>query len=406
MPNAVRRRPLSLPHPPIRLRPAAMKIVVDENIPFGTEAFGRLGEVVTVKGRAISRDIVRDADALIVRSVTRVDADLLEGSAVRFVGTATIGFDHVDREYLERRGIGFASAPGSNANSVAEYVVAALLVLGRRKGFRLENKTIGIVGVGNVGSRVAQKAEALGMRVLRNDPPLQRETGDPRFLPLEALFDADIITFHVPLTRSGPDATLHLINAALLDRLGRGTILLNTSRGAVADSEALLEAAETGKLGGLVLDVFENEPEINPALVEAADIATPHIAGYSLDGKVNGAAMVYRAACEFFGKPLEWDPAEALPEPPCPELRAAAGRDDEDALRDLVLAVYDIEADDRRLRKIVSMPSNERGAYFDHLRKTYPVRREFHNTLVECESGVGERLRGKIAGIGFKVQAR
>ncbi|MBM3335143.1 4-phosphoerythronate dehydrogenase, partial [Candidatus Sumerlaeota bacterium] len=316
-----------------------MKIVADENIPFAAEAFAQLGDVVTVRGRAIKRDTVRDADALIVRSVTRVNADLLDGTAVRFVATATIGFDHVDVGYLRQRGIGFASAPGSNANSVAEYVVAALLVLARRKGFRLEGKTVGVVGVGNVGSRVVQKAAALGMKVLQNDPPLQRQTGDPLFLPLEALFDADILTFHVPLTRTGTDATYHMIGDQLLSRLRPGAIVINTSRGAVADTAALLRAAASGRLGGLVLDVFEGEPKINVELVRRADIATAHIAGYSYDGKARGTQMVYRAACEFFGLPAQWDLSAAMSPPPHPRLTVSADRGDEEALAELVLTV-------------------------------------------------------------------
>ena len=342
-----------------------MRIVADENIPFAREAFGRLGEVTIAKGRAITRETVRDADALFVRSVTRVNAGLLDGTAVKFVATATIGFDHVDAEYLRARAIGFASAPGSNANSVAEYVVAALLVLARRRGFRLEGKTVGVVGVGNVGNRLVRKAEALGMKVLQNDPPLQRQTGDARFLPLEALFESDILTFHVPLTRAGPDATFHMINDDLLARLKSGAILINTARGAVADSAAVVRAVESGRLGGLVLDVFEGEPSINPALVERADIATPHIAGYSYDGKINGTVMVYRAACEFFGRPAEWDPTGSLPDPPHPRLTARSDCDDEEALREIVLTVYDIEADDRRLRRILELPPAERGPYFD-----------------------------------------
>jgi len=379
-----------------------MRIVADENIPFVREAFGRLGEVVTAKGRAITRAMVREADALIVRSVTKVGAELLDGAAVRFVATATIGFDHVDVEYLRERGIGFSSAPGSNANSVAEYVVAALLVLARRGGFRLDEKTIGVVGVGNVGSRVVRKAEALGMRVLQSDPPLERETGDPRFLPLEALLEADVLTFHVPLTNDGPDATYHMISDRFLGRLPVGTILINTSRGAVADSAALMRAVETQGLGGLVLDVFEKEPNIMTALVEKSDLATPHVAGYSYDGKVGGTAMVYRAACEFFGRPVEWDATRAMPEAPHPRLAAGTDGEDEDVLRELVRAVYDIEADDQRLRKILELPPPEQGSYFDQLRKTYPVRREFQNTVVEM-SGARPSLRAKVVGVGFRV---
>jgi len=379
-----------------------MNIVADENIPFAREAFERLGDLVTVNGREITRDLVRDADALIVRSVTRVNAELLEGTSVRFVATATIGFDHVDVEYLRRRRISFASAPGSNANSVAEYIIAALLVLAMRGGFRLEDKTIGVVGVGNVGSRVVRKAKALGMHVLENDPPIQRQTGDPRFLPLGDLLDADVLTFHVPLTRTGAEPTFHMINDTLLNQLKPGAILINTSRGAVADSESVLRSAESKRLGGLVLDVFENEPEINPALVERADIATPHIAGYSFDGKVNGTVMVYGAACDFLGRTAQWDPGDFMPPPPHARLIARSNCDDEDALRDLVLTVYDVEGDDRRMRGILDVPSSDQAPYFDDLRKTYPIRREFHNTAVEADPAAPSLIE-KIAGLGFRL---
>jgi len=232
-----------------------MKIVADENIPLVAEAVGPLGEVLTVPADAISPALVRDAQALLVRSVTPVGPDLLDGSAVRFVGTATIGTDHVDRAYLACRGIGFASAEGSNARSVAEYVFAALSVLAERGGWRLAEKALGIVGVGNIGSRVARLAEGVGVKVLRNDPPIARQTGDPEYLPLDALADADIVTFHVPLTREGPDTTYHMINTSLVSRLKRGVILLNTSRGSVADTTALKAALAAGRLGALALDV-------------------------------------------------------------------------------------------------------------------------------------------------------
>jgi erythronate-4-phosphate dehydrogenase len=379
-----------------------MKIIVDENMPFGREAFGQLGDVITMPGRKITREAVRHAEALAIRSVTKVNAELLEGTAVRFVGTATIGVDHVDRVYLERRGIGFASAPGSNANSVAEYVMTALLVLGHRKGFRLEGATLGVVGVGNVGSRVARKAEALGMRVLRNDPPLARATGDPRFAPIERVLDeSDVITFHVPLTRSGEDATFHMIDEGLLARMRPGAILFNTSRGAVAKDGALLRAASIGRLGGLVLDVFEREPNIDAQLVEAADLATPHIAGYSYDGKVNGTEMIYRAACAFFNQTVSWEPRGLLPVPPFPRLDVGLGAD-EDLLCEIVVTVYDIESDALALREITSLPEAERGAYFDQLRKTYPIRQEFPNTVIDAPFA-SEQLRAKIQGLGFRT---
>ncbi|MCK4325827.1 4-phosphoerythronate dehydrogenase, partial [bacterium] len=211
-----------------------MKIVADKNIPFVEEAFGKLGEVATLPGRQINSSAVKEADVLLVRTVTRVDERLLKGSRVRFVATATIGLDHVDLDYLKKKGIGFASATGCNANSVAEYIVAALLIFAQRYEFSLSGKTIGVVGVGNVGSRVVEKAGILGMNVLQNDPPLARKTGESRFRPLEELLQkSDILTLHVPLSHEGEDATYHMANEALFEKMKKGGFFINTSRGAV-----------------------------------------------------------------------------------------------------------------------------------------------------------------------------
>jgi erythronate-4-phosphate dehydrogenase len=381
-----------------------VKIIVDENIPFGREAFGRLGEVVTMHGRKINIATVRDADLLVIRSITKVNRELLDGSRVRFVGTCTIGTDHVDETYLRERGIAFASAPGCNANSVAEYIVCALLVLAKRGGYRLEGRIIGIVGIGNVGSKVVAKCEALGMRVLQNDPPLARLFPcEKRFLPLEALMDADFITLHVPLTKTGEDKTWHVADAAFLNRMKPGAVLLNTCRGAVLDN-----AAASSKLKAqnskLVLDVWEGEPNISPELVVEAALGTPHIAGYSYDGKVNGTTMVYQAACKAIGAAADWDARPMLPPSSHATLALdASGRDDEDVLREAALTVYDIEADDRRLRTIAGLPAGERGAYFDRLRKEYPQRREFQNSTLTLRGG-SVTVRRKLAGIGFKLK--
>ena len=409
-----------------------MKIIVDENIPFGREAFGRLGDVVTMHGRKMDAAAVRDADLLIIRSITKVGRDLLDGSRVRFVGTCTIGTDHVDEAYLRERGIGFASAPGCNANSVAEYVVCALLVMAKRGGYRLEGKSIGVVGVGNVGSKVVAKCEALGMKVLQNDPPLARLFPcEKRFLPLEALMDADFISLHVPLTKTGEDKTWHMADAAFLNRMKPGAVLLNTCRGAVLDNAAAVRwIAASGRdsvttlpqsrpevatrLHSLILDVWEGEPNILPDLVTEAALGTPHIAGYSYDGKVNGTTMVCRSACDFLQSrtgvpPVQssakdgQDASPALAMPPSPHARLtldASGRSDEDVLREAALTVYDIEADDRRLRAIAGLPAGERGAYFDRLRKEYPQRREFQNSTITLRGG-SVTLARKLAGIGF-----
>lgn len=381
-----------------------MKIVADANIPFVRECFSSVGEVEVLGGRDITPQALADADALLVRSITPVNDGLLSGSAVRFVATATIGFDHVDLPYLERNGIGFASAPGSNANSAAEYVIAALLEVGRRHGIRLEGSSIGVIGVGNVGGRVAGKCEALGMRVWRNDPPLQRQTDDPKYVPIDALYDCDFITIHTPLTREGIDKTYHLADAGLFSRLKQGVVFVNAARGAVVDSQALQAAIRDDRLQAVVLDVWEHEPNIETDLLEMVDLGTPHIAGYSFDGKVAGMIMIYRSLCEHFGLPGRFDVQDFLPEPPVPRLELETGGcGDEDRLASAVEKVYCITRDDRNLREIVHRPPGDRSRFFDALRKNYPVRREFHNTTVVLDKSRKE-LADKLRGIGFKVE--
>jgi len=379
-----------------------MKIIADENIPFVAECFGSIGQIEVLPAGAITARAVRDADALIVRSVTKVDAELLQGSNVRFVGTATIGFDHLDVDYLRRNGIGFASAPGSNANSVAEYVVAALLDVASKLGLVLEGKSIGIIGVGNVGGRVAEKCRALGMHLYLNDPPLARQSGDEKYLPLEQLFDCDIVTLHTPLTFEGPDKTYHLAGESFFKLLKDGCVFINTARGAVTETTALKAAVKAGKLGAAVLDVWENEPDIDAELLEMVDIGTPHIAGYSLDGKVAGMIMIYDALCEYFGLQKQFAAESFLPPPQKPEISInAENRAEQELLLEAVAAVYDIKRDDAALRSITELPANDRAAWFTRLRKEYPVRREFHNTTVHLAAACPETLRRKLEGIGF-----
>jgi len=383
-----------------------MKIVADQNIPFVRECFSHMGEVVTVGGRQVTAELVRDADILLVRSITKVGSELLEGSRVKFVATATIGFEHIDREYLEGRQIGFASAPGSNANSVAEYITAALLVLARKKQWTLEGKSIGIVGVGNVGSRVENKCRALGMNVVLNDPPLQCQTGQARYRPLDEVLDCDFVTLHTPLNKQGPDATYHLADKAFFDKLKDRAVFMNTSRGKVHDEAALRSAMEAGQLGAVVLDVWETEPVVNPWLLKHVDISTPHIAGYSYDGKIAGLLMIYEAACRHFGIKESHTIHDFLPVPEVAQISLsedALKRTDEQILHDLVQRIYVLNRDDFNTREILLQPEGEQGAFFDNLRKNYPVRREFQNTTVELPKG-RSALAEKIAGIGFQVR--
>jgi len=380
-----------------------MKIIADANIPFVLECFSSIGDVEAVGGREITRDVVADADILLVRSITPVFADLLTGSKARFVATATIGFDHIDLDFLRRNCIGFASAPGSNANSAAEYVVAALLEIGHRHKISLEGKSIGVIGVGNVGSRVAQKCRALGMEVLLNDPPLYRQTDDAKYLPIQELFDCDFITFHTPLTFEGIDKTFHLADEDFFNALKTGCVFVNASRGSVVDGAALKSAIQAGRLRAVALDVWENEPNIETELLEMVDIGTPHIAGYSLDGKIAGMIMIYKSACEFFGIEPEFDIEDFLPEPDVKTIELNPNPENQqDALLETVRKVYSIDRDDMRLRQVLHEPAGKKGKLFDNLRKNYPVRREFQNTevIIEC---TGDSPAKKLSGIGFKV---
>ncbi len=381
-----------------------MKIIADSNIPFAKEAFCGIGEVETVKAAELSPERLRDCDILLCRSTRRIGAELLEGTNVRFVATATIGTDHFDFDYLQRRGIRFASAPGCNANSVSEYVTSALLVLAEQKERRLRQMTLGVVGVGNVGGRVVKKAEALGMNVLQNDPPLRWLASGPakeRFRPIEELMVADVITFHVPLTRQGPDATYHMVSDAFLEQVKPGAILINSSRGAVAETGALHRAIDSGRLAAAVLDVWENEPLIDTDLLAKVAIGTPHIAGHSFDGKVDGTRMVYEAVCDFLGLQPGWDPRTVLPPPDVPRISLdALRRDHEDVIREAVLTLYDLRRDDAELRKT---PHGEaRGEYFSSLRRNYWRRRAFHNTVIDVAGGSSE-LRARLAGLGFRL---
>ena len=382
-----------------------MKIVADQNIPFVNECFSSIGEVTLVGGRAITPELVKEAEILLVRSITKVNADLLDGSAVRFVATATIGVEHVDQDYLATHGIGFASAPGSNANSVAEYIIAALLALGKKKKFTLEGKSIGVVGVGNVGSKVAAKCAALGMTVVLNDPPLARATGDAKYRPLEEMFACDFVTMHTPLTRDGLDKTYHLADDAFFNAMKDGAVFLNSSRGKVHDEAALKQAMRSGKLASVVLDVWETEPDVDPWLLQHVDLSTPHIAGYSFDGKVAGMTMIYEACCAHFGLKVTHAAADFLPAPQVAEIvidSAEYAKDEERVLHDTVQQVYVINRDDFNMREILLQPETERAAWFDKLRKEYPVRREFQNTKVTMP-GVECCAINKLAGLGFKV---
>lgn len=378
----------------------SLRIVADENIPLAREAFGVFGSVQLLPGREIDASAVAHADALIVRSVTKVGPSLLEPSRVRFVGTATIGTDHVDLGYLERRGIAFTAAPGCNARSVAEYVVAALLELEVDRGEEWSGAVLGVIGVGNVGRRVAALGRVLGLEVLECDPPrAEREPGFRSTSLDEVIARAGAITFHVPLERGGRHPTLHLLDAARIARLGDGAVVINTSRGGVVDDEALSPAAASGRLRA-VLDVWETEPDPGEALVEAVRLATPHIAGYSLDGKLAGTRIVAEALARLAGGAEL--PAAELFSPPVPHPEITVSATGRAAVRAAVRRVYAIEEDDARLRRALREAGPARASAFDRLRRDYPVRREFAGYVVAGAS-LGAAQVGVLRDLGFAV---
>ncbi len=376
-----------------------LRIVADENMPLVDELFGPLGEVIRLPGRGMSAADVREADILLVRSVTRVDAALLAGSRVRFVGTATIGQDHVDRAHLQQHGIGFASAPGSNARSVAEYVLSALLALEHRVG-PLTACRIGVVGCGQVGARVAALLQAAGATVVAYDPLIPQDRY--AFLgSLEQVMAADVLCLHTPLTRSGDHPSFHLFDQDRLARLGAGQLLLNAGRGPVVDNLALLQRLRRANGPGVVLDVWEPEPAIDPELMAEVAIATPHIAGYSQDGKLAGTHMVYLAACKHFGL----GEGEAFVAPGAGLVDLSACATEHEAIRLAVNACYDIKADDERMRSAVtaSLTSADVAKAFDDLRKHYPVRREFAAHRLCGLAGMDLRARQRLSALGFAL---
>ena len=307
-----------------------MIIVADENMPHATTFFSRFGEVRLVHGRRITAETVRDADMLMVRSITRVNRELLEGSRVRFVGTATIGTDHVDQDWLVSQGIGFAAAPGCNADSVAQYMASALAWASGRIGRPLSECSIGIVGVGNCGSRVARVARAFGMRVVLNDPPLARQTGDPVYRPLDELLGCDFLALHVPLTKEGPDATWRLIDANVLGRLKQGAIVINACRGGVVDEEALCSLIDRGWLGGAIWMPGRGATH-QPRKRRSRPLGTPHIAGYCSTANQRHAMIYERRAsfgiaCERCGGHRRRGRGIQLNVPAAPRFRAGRSR--------------------------------------------------------------------------------
>ncbi|MFP3014625.1 MAG: 4-phosphoerythronate dehydrogenase [Arsenophonus sp.] len=359
-----------------------MKILVDENMAFAKQLFQRIGEVKEVSGREISSSHLATADALMIRSVTKVNEILLKGSKVKFVGTATAGFDHVDKKWLDQAGIAFSAAPGCNAISVVEYVFSALLLLAECNCFDLREKTVGIVGVGNVGGRLNSCLKSLGVNTLLCDPPRADSHDDiEQFWPLEKLISqADILTFHTTLNKYGHYSSYHLLNEELLSAMPPGRILVNTSRGEVVDNHALLKALNGGKKIDVILDVWQHEPNISLPLLSKIRIGTPHIAGYSLEGRTRGTLQIFSAFNHFLGLYHNIKLSDLLPIAKFNEINFN-GELTQESLKCLVHLVYDVRRDDALLRKVSKIDKQ-----FDNLRKFYPKWREWSSLKVNCEN--------------------
>lgn len=374
-----------------------MRIVADENIPLLDEFFAGFGEIRRLPGRSIDAPAVADAELLLVRSVTRVDRALLHGSAVKFVGTCTIGTDHLDLDYLQQAGIGWASAPGCNARGVVDYVLGSLLVLAEQQGVELAERCYGVIGAGQVGSRLVKVLRSLGWKVRVCDPPRQAAEGGDFVSLKQVLDECDVISLHTPLQRLGEHATHHLFDAARLAALKPGSWLINASRGAVVDNRALRELlTQCGDLQ-VVLDVWEGEPQADVELAALCRIATPHIAGYSLDGKLRGTAQIYQALCQQLGVAPAVELAQLMPAAWLSDLTIDASADPAWALASICRAVYDPRRDDADFRRSLQGDAATRRAAFDRLRKHYPMRREI--------DGLGVAIKGNAPALINLVQA-
>jgi len=378
-----------------------MRIVADENIPLVQEFFSSLGDVKTLPGRSMTAKDVDDADVLLVRSVTTVDSELLAGSRVKFVGTCTIGVDHLDLDFLTRRNIAYASAPGCNANSVVEYIFSVFSAL----NLDWQNKTVGIVGCGNVGGRLYRRLRTLGVNCRCYDPFLEQsseraaEIGD--LCDLISVLKSDVISLHTPLTHTGPYPSYHMIGKHELSKIAAGSLLINTGRGAVIDNQALLDSLQQCHDIQVVLDVWEPEPALNPELLNLMSLGTPHIAGYSYDGKVAGTEMIYQALCRYLKRSISLTRDVLLDGDSVETLRFDGTQRTEHStqslVQEIILRAYDVRADDFRLRQAVDsdLPLADE---FDRLRKTYPVRREFSHYAVEklADKQIGQETLEKL----------
>ena len=376
-----------------------MLIVADENIPLIEAFFSQFGEIRRLPGRQINRDDVHDADVLLVRSVTKVNRELLEGSAVRFVGTCTIGTDHLALDYFEQAGIQWASAPGCNARGVVDYVLGSLLTLADIEGVDLTQRTYGVIGAGEVGGRLVNVLRGLGWNVRVCDPPREAAEGGD-YVTLEQIIEqCDVLSLHTPLSKTGEHPTWHLLDQSRLNQLKPGSWLINASRGPVVDNAALREVLTERDDLQAVLDVWENEPQVDVELADLCVLATPHIAGYSLDGKQRGTAQIYNALCDFLGQSAQVKLADLLPAPWLEKVELNASSDLAWAMATLCRGVYDPRRDDADFRRSLVGDVQSQKLAFDALRKHYPVRREIEGLAVHIK-GENQSLETLVTALG------
>ena len=372
-----------------------MKIIIDDKIPYIRGAFENVAEVVYLPGSKTTAEIAKDADAIVTRTRTICNEKLLAGSTVKFIATATIGYDHIDTEYCDNAGIQWTNAPGCNSKSVEQYIASVIMVLAEKNNWNLGEKTIGVVGVGNVGSKVTRICEIFGMKVLQNDPPRERAEGSGQFVSIQQIMDeADIITLHVPLNLKGEDATYHFGNESFLNVLKKKPLLINSCRGEVTETNAVKTALKSEKISAFVCDCWENEPDLDLELLELTEIATPHIAGYSKDGKAIGTLMSVQAINNYFGLGLEnWKPT-GVELPLNPEIIIdGTGLTEQQIIAKAILHTYDIRNDDRDFRNNVKE--------FEQLRGDYPTRREFPAFTIKAKN-IAEKTLGKLKELGFQ----
>ena len=361
-----------------------LNIVADSNIPQVAEAFRDIGNVELIPGRDINKEHLVDCNALLVRTVTKVNSELLQGTKVEFVGTATIGTDHIDEEYLADENIAFSNAAGCNAEAASEYVISGLFALSRTKGFDPLKLKAGIIGCGNVGSRVYEKLTTLGIDCLRNDPPLAAHNNDREYVDLQTIIQqCNFISLHVPLTLAGEHATRYLFDEKNLYKLRQGCLLVNAARGPVINNQALLAVIKKRPDLMIFLDTWENEPTPLVELLHRVDLATPHIAGYSVEGRLRGTQMILDAACAHFDKKSEWHMSALLPD--SIDLEIEPDKDPLVYWQNVFRRHHDIQRDHQALLQLLELDENKRGAYFDSLRRVYPDRFEYPRYRLKCE---------------------